>query len=112
MENNFRGLAAFVVAPLVTPLVFTVYFAAQNGWKWDGGLFALIAVVSYLFVGTVGVPVLLIYHRRGIKSLGEFAGGGAMIGLLAAVILLILFKQASSEGVVLFGALSMVSGFL
>ena len=73
MDDNFRGLAAFVIAPLVTPFVFAAYFAAQNGWKWDGGLFVWVAVVSYVFVGTVD---------RDIAGASQKAGRVDLEGLL------------------------------
>jgi hypothetical protein len=111
-----RILAAFVVAPLVIPVLFIVLLAAGSGGQWPRqallDFFFLFAGVTYVVALIFGVPAFLLYLRHGIRSWTEFAGGGAVIGLLAAVVLAIIVNPHAAGDALLGAALFMVSGVL
>jgi hypothetical protein len=83
-------ILAFVVAPLVVPLVFAIstLLPHQRGHFWAElviiGVFGL--PVAYIVEIFLGIPAWIIFRASRIKSPLAFALGGAAIGLLVDVI--------------------------
>jgi len=89
--NRWRIILAFIVAPLVVPLVFSapvlIHFRVLD---FFAGLIMLSIYglpVAYTFELLLGVPAWILFRIFRLKSFGAFALGGAVIGLLGDVIL-------------------------
>lgn len=85
-----RLLLAFLVAPLLTPLVFIVTVFSRNGpatsLKEIAVIFLLYAPFAYLAETLFGVPVFLLYRFLNWKSFVAYGMAGAMIGLIAMLV--------------------------
>jgi hypothetical protein len=99
-----RLLIAFLVAPLFTPLVFTVTVFSRNAraasWKPVAVIFLLYTPFAYLAEALFGIPVLLIYRFLNWRSFFAYGSGGAMIGLIAMLVvskLLIVWSVAPGD---------------
>lgn len=90
---KWRIVAAFLVAPLAAPVVFSLTSIATNPSDNRDlvGQFivACLYVVpfAYLSAFLLGIPTWLIFRHYRIYSLSAFAVGGALIGLLVALML-------------------------
>ncbi|MEW6679369.1 MAG: hypothetical protein AB1421_15755 [Pseudomonadota bacterium] len=80
-----------VVAFLVSPLVSGVLHAIHVGNIW-AGLFALL--FAYPITVLFGVPALLFFIKRRWLHLWQAALGGAILGLMASLILFLLLGLA------------------
>jgi len=89
--NRWRIILAFIVAPIVVPLVFSapvlIHFHVLD---FLAGLIMLSIYalpVAYVFELLIGVPAWILFRIFRLKSLVAFAVGGAAIGLLVDVIM-------------------------
>ena len=91
-----RIAAAFLIAPLATPVVFSVIGIAANPSELRDlslvvGQFIVACLylsrVAYLAALVLGIPIWMIFRHYRIYSLSAFVVGGALIGLFAALIL-------------------------
>ena len=119
-----RLLLAFLVAPLLTPLVFIVTVFSRNGaaasLKGIAFIFVLYSPFAYLAETLFGVPVFLLYRFFNWKSFVAYGISGAMIGLIAMLVvsrIFIVWSVASGDflwcvvaGVVSALAFRLVSG--
>jgi len=95
--NKRRVIAAFLVAPIVVPLVFSAPGLVPFHWRdflttlLVGAIFVL--PVSYVFEILLGLPAWIIFRVYRLQSFLAFAVGGAVIGLLVDVIMKIPSKS-------------------
>ena len=86
MENNDRTLLAFVVAPLVVPILFFV-----NGlvFKHGPNAFGTAFILLYAYAAelVIGFPAWLIFRRYRIRSIWAYTAIGALIGLTIGILL-------------------------
>ena len=86
-----RIITAFLVAPLTTPLVFFLLFQASNPLRDVADHFFLVTCVylpfAYAAEFSLGILTWMIFLHYRISSLLAFAVGGAIIGLIVALIL-------------------------
>jgi hypothetical protein len=86
-----RTILAFIVAPLVVPLVFSVpALVPFHGRDYLASLIVMLIYglpVAYLFEILLGFPAWILFRACRLKSLPAFALGGAVIGLLVDVIM-------------------------
>jgi len=94
--TKWRIVAAFLIAPLATPVVFSVIGLATNpsdirDLSLVVGQFVVACLYlfpfAYLAAFLLGIPTWMIFLRYRIYSLPAFVVGGAFIGLFAALIL-------------------------
>jgi hypothetical protein len=76
-----RVIVAFIVSPLMTPLVLSV-FDYTEGYYSSFGVYALFA---YLAVLLFGLPAFLIYRALGWTNSSLFVLGGGLIGYLVSM---------------------------
>ena len=94
--NERRVIAAFLVAPLIVPIVFSV--SELLPFRVGDYLRTLIAMAiyvlpaAYLFEILLGIPAWIIFRVCRLRSVVAFAIGGAVIGLLVDVIMKMLSK--------------------
>lgn len=97
-----RTILAFIVAPLVVPLVFSVpALVPLHGRDYLATLIVMLIYglpVAYLFEILLGVPAWILFRACRLKSLLAFALGGAVIGLLVDVIMKIPSKTLHEWG--------------
>ena len=86
-----RVLAAFLVAPLVVPIVFSASAFVPFHWR---DYFTTLLVMAfyvlpaaYLFEILLGIPAWVIFRVCHLRSVVAFAVGGAVIGLLVDIIM-------------------------
>ncbi len=87
-----RTVAAFLVAPLIVPLVFYLPFPGESAGANSPSalsllfgplIFFLYALpIAYLSEFLLGLPAWMIFRRYGVRSLLAYAGVGALIGWL------------------------------
>ncbi len=78
--GNRRIVVAFLVAPLVTPLVLE-FFARRDGTSMP---FAVV-VVAYLATVIFGIPAFLMYRALKWTNVALFILGGALIGFIVTL---------------------------
>jgi hypothetical protein len=94
--SGARVVAAFVLAPLVIPLVSLIPFSRDDstvGFSIAGlattlifyALFSL--PIAYVVEAVVGIPAWMVFRRYRIRSLVAFVGTGAFIGWLVYAML-------------------------
>jgi hypothetical protein len=76
-----RVIVAFLVAPLMTPLVLTV----SNYVRGYGTLFLGYGIFAYFAATIFGVPAFLIYRALKWTNIFLFALGGALIGIIVSL---------------------------
>jgi hypothetical protein len=83
-----RTVAAFLVAPLAVPLVFSLLGLFSPGISplgWLAGVYIVsfyALPLAYLAELGLGVPAWMIFKHYNIRSFPAFAVGGASLGLL------------------------------
>jgi hypothetical protein len=84
-----RPVLAFITAPIVTPLFFTIPELFKGTIAvWDvPTLIVAILIYSYAFTIVFAVPSFFLFRRYNIKSHWAFAAMGAMIGQLVFIVL-------------------------
>ena len=95
--KQFRVWLAFVVAPLVTPVVFVVVEVLEGrvtNWQALFGYLLVFSAFTYPSVAVFGVPSYLIFRKWRVTSVGAYALAGAVIGLLSAIAWIIVFRFA------------------
>lgn len=84
-------ILAFIVAPLVVPLVFSIpALVPLHGRDYLTTLIVMSIYglpVAYVFEILLGLPAWILFRACRFKSLLAFALGGAVIGLLVDVIM-------------------------
>jgi hypothetical protein len=89
-------IRAFLIAPLVTPVVF-VSLRALQGFSPSGdfkticvdlaaGLF-MFTMIAYVATVILGIPLFLVFERLGIRSMLGYSAGGFFISLITTVVL-------------------------
>jgi hypothetical protein len=78
---NRRTITAFLVAPLITPLVLTV-FDYTEGYAPS---FVAYALFAYLAVIILGLPAFLVYRALRWTNPFLFVFGGALIGYVVSL---------------------------
>jgi hypothetical protein len=88
-------LVAFVIAPLIAPIVLVTLKGVSEGFDRSHGprgTFADIAVgflmfslFAYSAAILLGIPMFLIYQRRKVRSLLAYALGGFVISLITVL---------------------------
>lgn len=95
--NRWRIVLAFIVAPIVVPVVFSapvlMHFHVLDFLAGIVMLSIFALPVAYVFELLIGLPVWILFRIFRLKSLVAFALGGAVIGLLVDVILKIASKS-------------------
>ena len=79
--SNKRVIIAFVLAPLMTPLVLTIFDYAE-GYVSSFGVYALFA---YLAIIVLGLPAFLAYRALRWTNPFLFVFGGALIGYVVSL---------------------------
>jgi hypothetical protein len=96
--SSARVVAAFVLAPLVIPLVSLMPFSRDDstGGFSIAGLtttlifYALFSLpIAYVVEAVVGIPAWMVFRRYRIRSLLAFVGTGAFIGWLVYAMLIV-----------------------
>src|ERR1700682_2432362 len=85
----FRIIAAFLIAPLATPLTFIVLgFIRTGGFNADEIriIVILIGLYAYLAVVVLGIPAFFIFRAMHWKNPVLFAIGGLLIGFVVSLI--------------------------
>lgn len=89
MTNELRIILGFLIAPLVTPLVFLMWAVLRTGTfdpqSWPA--FYLIGAFAYIAAVWLGVPAFLLYSKLKLHNVFWFLIGGALIGLVVVVLL-------------------------
>ena len=85
-----RIIAAFLIAPLMTPLVFLGVDHLQ-GQPFNlaelMGIFVIIGGFSYAATVTFGVPAFFLFHAKRWNNIFLYMLAGCLIGTLVSVIL-------------------------
>jgi hypothetical protein len=99
-----RIIAAFILAPLMTPLTFvvTVFFRSSPVASPSGipVIFLLYAPFAYLAAAIFGIPLFFLFRLLGLKSVAAYLVGGTTIGLVTALVvtkLLVSWSVASGD---------------
>ncbi len=85
----FRIIAAFMIAPLATPLTFVVLgFIRTGGFNADEVRIIVIffGLYAYLAVVVLGIPAFFIFRAMHWKNPVLFAIGGIIIGFVVSLI--------------------------
>jgi hypothetical protein len=94
--SGARVVAAFVLAPLVIPLVSLIPFSRDDstvrfsiaGLATTLIFYALFSLpIAYVVEAVVGIPAWMVFRRYRIRSLVAFVGTGAFIGWLVYAML-------------------------
>jgi hypothetical protein len=82
--NKLRMIAAFVLAPLMTPVVLLAcdLFNRTSSPKLAPFYFALYGPFAYAATIIFGIPALLLFRWCNWTNIFLFLAGGALIGLL------------------------------
>jgi len=83
-----RTIAAFLVAPLVTPLVFMAYDLSRHvllDAQQVPFYFLTYGAFAYLATIVFGIPALLMFRWLRLTNVGLFVLGGAVIGLVVSM---------------------------
>jgi YndJ-like protein len=127
--NPGRTVAAFLISPLIVPIVFSLFVFIINAYNLrtfspqeplyglqDFSIFGL--PYAYLAELLLGVPAWLAFKYFRIRSFAAFAAGGAFLGLLFYliwqgwpgglddVLFLVVFVIAASASAILFRAIA------
>jgi hypothetical protein len=94
-KDRKRLVVAGVVAPLVTPLVLTLYVLLAEPRHLSheeilmGIAFNALLYLPFAYAAEVlfGLPLLAIFQHRKIRSMAAFALGGAIIGCIVVLLL-------------------------
>ena len=112
-----RTILAFLLAPAVTPLIYSIFAASfrppGEGPTWIGSFVQhlfLAAVDSYLISYTVGLIVFLILRKLKRESVKIYACSGAIAGFLS--IMITFFGQPITKNHLLGGGLFALFGLL
>jgi hypothetical protein len=97
-----RFIIAFVVAPLIAPIILVTLKGISEGFDQSHGLsgtiedivagFLMFSLFAYSAAVLLGIPTFLIYERKHIRSLLAYALGGFVISLIT------IFAVASITG--------------
>ena len=88
--NTARIIIAFLVAPLITPVVL---LGAEHlhgtpfNLSGDFGLFVVVAGFAYAATALFGIPAFLLFRAYRWSSVFLYVLVGALIGLLVSIIL-------------------------
>jgi hypothetical protein len=118
--SSKRTILAFLIAPLITPLVFCASDLMFRSFgpkfpiplAFDPTLYVLIGVYAYLVTAVLGVPMYFLFCALRLRNMLLFALGGAVIGAIVSFILfhshplLGFWTMVDRMGCVLAGALS------
>jgi hypothetical protein len=94
--SSKRTILAFLVAPLMTPLVFCAsdlmfrFFGPKYPIPiaFDPTLYILIGVYAYLATAVFGVPMYFLFRALHLRNMLLFVVGGAVIGSIVSFILI------------------------
>jgi hypothetical protein len=78
-----RIIIAFLIAPLMTPLVFTIFEYLNE----NSPLFLAYGIVAYLAVIILGIPAFFFYRELKWTNVFLFILGGAVIGFIVSLFL-------------------------
>ncbi len=100
-----RSILAFVLAPLVTPLIFTALLAFDGSLLSFRGTFGMLedALTGFLMIATfaytatilLGVPAFFMYKRFQLHSVISYALGGVVIAVIAMVLITSITRGAN-----------------
>jgi hypothetical protein len=97
-----RLILAFLIAPLMTPLVFIVTVFSRNApaasLKGICLIFLLYTPFAYLAEGLIGIPAFLLFRFFNWNGFVVYCCGGALIALLAMFLISKLFITWSVPG--------------
>ena len=84
-----RTIIAFVVAPLMVPLVFFLTAVGLKHLSLDAASVSVIALpFAYIAEIIFGLPTWLVFRHYRISSFPAYAVGGGLIGFVVALIIL------------------------
>ena len=83
--TRFRTIAAFVVAPLMTPIVIMAYDLSRHVLIDVPFYFLTYGLFAYLATIIFGIPALLLFRWFGWTNIFLFVAGGALIGLVVSM---------------------------
>jgi hypothetical protein len=113
LVSTIRTLVAFVMAPLMTPLVFMAFAALADRPPGVNELWVYLAyfgVWTYPSVVIFGIPAFFLYRRYGLRSIISYAIGGAGIGFATALVWLSVLNANLNGPFYLFVAECIVAG--
>ena len=91
-----RTAAAFLLAPIMVPIVFAVGARIRRQFPFLGPppipeasviFINIVLPIAYVSALVFGVPALLVFRRRRWQRFSAFALGGAVAGLFAGTLL-------------------------
>jgi hypothetical protein len=89
--NFGRLILAFLVSPLMTPLTFLVTVAYRGDVSAHPQailvIFTIHTPIAYLVAAVLGIPAFLLFRRWGWNHALFYVLGGAIIGLITALVI-------------------------